>query len=421
MQKLIQAAYCCIAVGVCLLSLSESPKCQECLATGDVNCSGGDFSLRDLVDFFDYLYFATGTLTCPHEADLIADCIVDWRDVQELSDWLLHTVEPPFSVTTCCDPILVYSDEPALPLGNSSVTIQENRAIADEIGATGDDGIRIYPNMDGHWQSWVGSSLENIRLTDDGAEANISFTGAGKLAMKSPFPDWRGVDTAVFLDHVGAVRVTVTGSQVKLAVDFLHGAIEEFRITSFVEGDVSGSNIVSGNAAEMIGDLLSGELAVTEFFLSLGDSTVLTTQLDRPIEFTIEGYSPQTAFTADALRFASVNVIQPTVGVGPFDITAANIDWLGVYLPTCCQGRVGDANGQGVYPDEVTLGDIMLLVDVKFISGDCNMLPCLREADVNRSGGPEPTCDDITLVDIMILVDFIFINSPGPMTLPECL
>jgi phosphatidylserine/phosphatidylglycerophosphate/cardiolipin synthase-like enzyme len=31
---------------------------------------------------------------------------------------------------------------------------------------------------------------------------------------------------------------------------------------------------------------------------------------------------------------------------------------------------VGDANGDGDYPDEVTLGDIMLLVDVKFISSD---------------------------------------------------
>jgi photosystem II stability/assembly factor-like uncharacterized protein len=91
-------------------------------------------------------------------------------------------------------------------------------------------------------------------------------------------------------------------------------------------------------------------------------------------------------------------------------------------ITSCCVGRVGDTNGEGEYPDEVTLGDIMLLVDVKFISGDCSKLPCVAEADVNQDGGPEPTCDDhVTLGDIMTLVDFLFITGPENATLPECL
>jgi len=78
----------------------------------------------------------------------------------------------------------------------------------------------------------------------------------------------------------------------------------------------------------------------------------------------------------------------------------------------CCVGRVGDANGDGEYPDEVTLGDIMLMVDVKFISGDCGSIPCLAEADVNQDGGGFPNCDDhVTLGDIMTLVDFLFISN----------
>ena len=85
----------------------------------------------------------------------------------------------------------------------------------------------------------------------------------------------------------------------------------------------------------------------------------------------------------------------------------------------CCRGWVGDANGEGEYPDEVTLGDIMLLVDVKFVSGDCSKLTCLAEADVNQDGGSDPNCDDhITLGDIMTLVDFLFISG---QSLPECL
>jgi len=88
----------------------------------------------------------------------------------------------------------------------------------------------------------------------------------------------------------------------------------------------------------------------------------------------------------------------------------------------CCVGRVGDANGDGEYPDEVTLGDIMLMVDVKFISGGCSSIPCLAEADVNQDGGNFPNCDDhVTLGDIMTLVDFLFITGPDVATLPACL
>jgi plastocyanin len=91
-------------------------------------------------------------------------------------------------------------------------------------------------------------------------------------------------------------------------------------------------------------------------------------------------------------------------------------------IGSCCVVRVGDANGQGVYPDEITLGDIMLLVDVKFVSGDCGKLPCVPEADVNQDGGANPTCEDnVSLGDIMVLVDFLFITGPDVAVLNPCL
>ena len=96
--------------------------------------------------------------------------------------------------------------------------------------------------------------------------------------------------------------------------------------------------------------------------------------------------------------------------------------WQELEPATCCEGRVGDANGEGEYPDEVTLGDIMYLVDVKFISGDCSKLTCLAEADVNQDGGLNPTCEDhVTLGDIMTLVDFLFITGPDVAVLKTCL
>jgi hypothetical protein len=93
-----------------------------------------------------------------------------------------------------------------------------------------------------------------------------------------------------------------------------------------------------------------------------------------------------------------------------------------VRIVECCVGTVGntDLGGEGTPADEEpTLGDIMLMVDAKFVSGDCSVLQCLTEADVNQDGGANPTCDDITLGDIMYLVDYIFITGPG-LGLPDC-
>ncbi len=85
----------------------------------------------------------------------------------------------------------------------------------------------------------------------------------------------------------------------------------------------------------------------------------------------------------------------------------------------CCQGRVGDANDSG--DDEPTIGDISVQIDALFISGNCQMLTCYYEADINQSGGKYPGCDDITIGDITILIDYLFITGSGSMTLPVCL
>jgi hypothetical protein len=85
----------------------------------------------------------------------------------------------------------------------------------------------------------------------------------------------------------------------------------------------------------------------------------------------------------------------------------------------CCPGRVGDANGDG--NPEPTLGDIVVLIDAKFITGTCTgIIPCLLAADINQSGGANPTCNDITISDISYLIDYLFITGPS-LGLRECL
>jgi len=82
----------------------------------------------------------------------------------------------------------------------------------------------------------------------------------------------------------------------------------------------------------------------------------------------------------------------------------------------CCIGRVGDANGQG--GDEPTIGDVSVMIDAKFITGTCNgVIMCLSEADINQSGGCDPTCDDITIGDISSLICPLFI-LPWPWCIP---
>jgi len=85
----------------------------------------------------------------------------------------------------------------------------------------------------------------------------------------------------------------------------------------------------------------------------------------------------------------------------------------------CCLGRVGDANG--LLGDEPTIGDVAVLIDAKFITGTCEgIITCLGEADINQSGGADPTCDDITIGDISILMDYLFITGAS-LGLPDCL
>lgn len=73
----------------------------------------------------------------------------------------------------------------------------------------------------------------------------------------------------------------------------------------------------------------------------------------------------------------------------------------------CCVGRVGDANNSGA--DEPTIGDVTALIDMLFISEVD--VPCLAEADINASGGPNPTRTDVTVGDISRLIDYMFITG----------
>jgi hypothetical protein len=77
---------------------------------------------------------------------------------------------------------------------------------------------------------------------------------------------------------------------------------------------------------------------------------------------------------------------------------------------------VGDANGSG--DDIPTIGDISVIIDHLFLSG--TPLGCYSEADMNQSGGANPTSEDITIGDISTLIDYLFITGAS-LGLADCM
>ena len=83
----------------------------------------------------------------------------------------------------------------------------------------------------------------------------------------------------------------------------------------------------------------------------------------------------------------------------------------------CCIDRVGDANGEG--GDEPTIGDVSTIINALFIENSPDPIPCLAEADINKSGGNDPPFNEITIGDVSILMDYLFITGPS-LGLADC-
>jgi hypothetical protein len=89
---------------------------------------------------------------------------------------------------------------------------------------------------------------------------------------------------------------------------------------------------------------------------------------------------------------------------------------LGFWQPWgCCVGRTADVDVTGVFPTEVDLSDLGLMVDFLFLPPGSIILPCVGEADVDALGGANP----VDLSDLGILVDYLFL-PPGSIILPSC-
>lgn len=82
---------------------------------------------------------------------------------------------------------------------------------------------------------------------------------------------------------------------------------------------------------------------------------------------------------------------------------------------SCCEGRTGDVDGAGTYPEEIDSTDLGKMVLYLFSDPGTVTLPCDIEADVDASGGTFP----IDSSDLGTLVNFLF-STPGSVVLPDC-
>jgi hypothetical protein len=77
-----------------------------------------------------------------------------------------------------------------------------------------------------------------------------------------------------------------------------------------------------------------------------------------------------------------------------------------------CEGRTGNADDQGTYPNEIDSGDLGAIIALLFNPPGSVTIPCLPEADVNADG-------EFTSSDMGDMVYFLY-SPRGTVTLPDC-
>jgi serine protease AprX len=138
--------------------------------------------------------------------------------------------------------------------------------------------------------------------------------------------------------------------------------------------------------------------------LSPGTGPVVSLYFSVPI-MPWSGFNP--------VRLVSYGSYKPSFRSSSFEYTPALSD--GSIRIGCCFEKVGDVDGVG--GDQPDLADVMALVDFLFISR--SPLRCWTEADINQSGGFDAKRPNITLLDLVMLIDHLFISGPS-RPLPDC-
>ena len=118
-------------------------------------------------------------------------------------------------------------------------------------------------------------------------------------------------------------------------------------------------------------------------------------------------------YGSNPVAFTTYGNYDPSFVSGGYSYDPTVID--GAVVVQCCVGTVGNANGSD--DEKPTIGDVITMIDHLFI----NMQPleCPAEADINRSGGANPTDADVDITDVSVLIDYLFAFRES-FELPVC-
>ena len=381
---------------------------EEAMCTTEVAPSIGEISrLIWYITMFEPLGWDA------YQFDYVTDGIIDKSDWVYYNDcsWIPECdFNAIFPLTTVCDPVVIWSTDTTISRGAAVVAFEGGTANVTGVGSSGDDGVRIWPNMNQNWKSGVRAELENIELDGELSEgARFAFTG---------------VKSGYYMDWLAWAEAGHDGGVVNLTLGLGQLTQPTIDLRAFDDGDQTVSTTIASGELTLSGNPINGTPVITAVSLVYTSTTMFTMEFDRAIEFTIAGESPPVVFMADWLVLRTENAYQPALGVGPFEVTATDLGSFtvsfeeieAIYLP--CVGRVGDANSTG--GDEPTISDVSSMIDFLFISVSPVAIASRTEADINQSGGCDPTRDDITISDVSILIDYLFITG-SELGLPDCL
>jgi hypothetical protein len=375
---------------------------SECFASGDVDASES-FDVGDLSAVAGYIYGSDDPPANLYEADLSGDCIIDTIDIALMECALfggggVGACLDVYPVPTCCDVKPVFGGETETELGDATVSTAGDTLKIDNIGSTGEDGVRLY--TESPTSMGLGMELSGVDMSQ--TDAGIQFEIKGQTeetALRSP--------EEAEATGVGFVGVYNNGSSIQVLADFSLVGDPDVTMKVYQTGSTVGENTVPGGGLIAIGtDAGFGLPSITHASVHATDPLGFVIRLDRRAKFTM---TDNTIMYGDELYLYAKNFTRSITELFAVDVTAR---WLGIIgLATierdeCCRGFTGNVDDDPV--DLVDIGDLTALLAYLYTPPNPEP-PCLEEANID---GDETGLVDIG--DVTSLVSYLYI-PPNPI------
>jgi hypothetical protein len=377
-----------------------------CYASGDADGSG-EFTVTDYTLLVDMLYGSQAPISPLYEVDCNGDCVIDTMDVITMSCWLYgggpYVCSGTYPVPTCCSPTVVYGGASSGALGSASIVTTGDSIEVSNIGWSGNDGVRLYP--DSAKADGIAFDLYGVDLTvaDAGITFEIKAETNGGL-FRSPIEE-----QALGYGFVGVYN---SGSTIQVLADFSLVGDPDVTMKIFNGALPSGENTVAGGGLVAIGtDAGFGIPTILYASIHATDPLGFVILLDRVTKFTM---TDATIMYGDVIYLYAKNFTRPVSELFAVDVKGKWLGTIGIAAferDVCCRGFTGNVDDDAV--DLVDIGDLTALISYLYIPP--NPEPnCLKEA--NLDGDSQGLVD---IGDITAAISFLYIPPNPPPAVCE--